>query len=51
MKILFCCAGGMSTGLLMQKLQKYAVGKFTKAETEQIQKYIDCLITDLELKT
>ena len=24
MKILFCCAGGMSTGLLMQKLQKYA---------------------------
>ena len=31
------------------KLQKYAVGKFTKAETEQIRQYIERLIEDLEL--
>lgn len=32
------------------KLQKYAVGKFTKAETEQIRLYIERLTKDLELE-
>ena len=32
------------------KLQKYAVGKFTKAETEQIRQYIGRLTKELELE-
>ena len=33
------------------KLQKYAVGKFTRAEEKQIQVYIERMIRDLELDT
>ena len=31
------------------KLQKYAVGKFTRAEEKQIQEYVERLMRDLEL--
>ena len=40
---------GSTLFFLMKKLQRFAVGKFTRAEEKQIQDYIERLMRDLEL--